>query len=385
MATCDVCIVGLKCYDLLSGATVPRYLGGIEKQLVSLARGLASRGKKVAFITYDHGQPDAVDCGGITVYKSYRPAGGLPGLRFVHPRMTLQWAAMNRADASVYMQMGAGSETGVTALGCRRGKKFVFLVASDPDCDSSLPQLPRMREKLLYRYGLRTAASILAQTQRQHDLLVEEFSLDSEVIPLPCTWAIPEEKYRAKLFPQSETVHILWVGRIIEIKRLEWFLDAAEQCPQYHFDVVGTPNTDSVYFSSLQKRMEKIVNLSMHGRVSDEDLSDLYDKASLLCCTSSIEGFPTTFLEAWNYGLPVVTTFDPDGIIRKNGIGCVVESVEQLVETIGELLTTPERWQKLALDSRKFFNEHYTSEALMPCFEEIFSQITKKDELVKNL
>lgn len=375
MATHDICIVGLKCYDLLARAAVPKYLGGIEKQLVSLARGLVESGIRVSFITYDHGQPDGIEHDGITVYKSYPPTAGIPGIRFVHPRMTGLWAAMKRADASVYVQMGAGSETGVTALGCRKDKKFVFFVASDTDCVKALPKLPSGREKILYKFGLRSASIVFSQTMKQHEMLLEAFSQDSEVIPLPCTWAIPDKDYVPKKFPSPGTAHILWVGRIIEIKRLEWFIDAAEQCPNFHFDVVGTPNVDSEYFSNLRSRMANMDNLTMHGRVSDAALVDLYNSASLLCCTSEIEGFPTTFLEAWNYGIPVVTTFDPDNIIQQNGIGCVIETKEQLVETIKDLLSAPERWNQLSCDSRKFFCKNYTSRALMPRFEEIFSRL----------
>ncbi len=379
--TSDICIIGLKCYDLLAGTPVPRYLGGIEKQLVSLARGLADNGRRVSFITYDHGQPDGVNCNGITLYTAYPPDSGIPGIRFFHPRMTLLWSAMKRANASIYIQMGAGNETGVTALGCRRTKncrgarKFVFLVASDSDCEQELPKLPPVREKMLYKFGLRSASAVFSQTMQQHAMLLKAFGRDSEVIPLPCTWAIPEKDYVPKKFPGPDSVHILWVGRIIEIKRLEWFIDAAECCPNFHFDVVGTPNVDSEYFKALKIRMAGMGNLTMHGRVSDAVLRDLYLRAGLLCCTSIIEGFPTTFLEAWNYGLPVVTTFDPDNIVRKNGIGCVVDSVEHLVATIQNLLSTPERWNTLASASRKFFTKNYTSDALIPRFEEIFSRL----------
>ena len=48
----DACFVGLKCYDLLRGESIPKYLGGIERALVSLAKGMASLGHKVAFIEF---------------------------------------------------------------------------------------------------------------------------------------------------------------------------------------------------------------------------------------------------------------------------------------------------------------------------------------------
>lgn len=376
----DVCIVGLKCYDLLTDAKVPRYLGGVEKQLVSLARGLVEEGLRVAFITYDHGQQDQEKLSGITVFKSFEPDGGYPGIRFVHPRMTLLWMAMKRVAAPIYLQMGAGTETGQVAAGCCFGAKFVYLVASDADCDTELSMLSHRRERILYRYGLRTADLVISQTQKQWHLLMDSFFQNSEVLPLPCTWGISPDDYVAPSPAEPGKARILWVGRIIEIKRLEWFIDAAKQCPEMAFDVIGTPNVDSDYYAMIQERAQDVANLTMHGRVSAETIQELYEQASLLCCTSEIEGFPTTFLEAWNYGLPVVSTFDPDGIIYKNGIGCVVETMEELVASLKHLVGSPDEWRALSKISREFFCDNYTVEAILPNFMKLLERVrTTKD------
>jgi hypothetical protein len=116
---------------------VPRYLGGIETQLVVLAKGLAKEGCDVSLITYDHGQPDGERFQGVTVYKSHAPDIGVPMIRFFHPRSTQLWRAMRRSNADIFLQMGAGTETGQVAFGCRLlpspRRKFVFCMASDTD------------------------------------------------------------------------------------------------------------------------------------------------------------------------------------------------------------------------------------------------------------
>jgi glycosyltransferase involved in cell wall biosynthesis len=372
----EICFVGLKCFDLLAGSKTLRYLGGVEKQLVSLARGLAGAGIKISFITYDHGQEDGVIYDGITVFKCFSPSAGLPGLRFFHPRTTGLWSAMKRADARIYIQMGGGSETGRVAMGCNgKDKKFIFFVASDADCDQSLPLLIPFRERAMYKYGLKAAQIIIAQTRQQNDMLNTSFGLDSKILPLPCTWAIKDNDYTAPTPPTAGSARVLWVGRIIEIKRLEWLIEAAEKCPETGFDIVGTPNTDSTYFSELKERASKIENIIMHGRVSDSKLSELYQQASVLSCTSIVEGFPTTFLEAWNYGLPVLTSFDPDNIIMKNGTGLVVETLEQFIESLKDLISSNEEWLKISKISRKFFCDNYTSNALLPHYQKIIKTI----------
>ena len=167
-----ICIVGLKCYDLLAGAKTPRYIGGIENQLVNLARGLIDRGFPVSFVTFDHGQPDGIEHNGIVIHKAFVSDEGIPIIRFVHPRWTGLCSALARADADIYYQMGAGCETGQVAIWCRKKQKhFVFAAASDSDCVTNLPLLKSRREKYLFRYGINSARLVISQTNKQRQLL----------------------------------------------------------------------------------------------------------------------------------------------------------------------------------------------------------------------
>src|SRR6266478_2457325 len=132
----SVCFVSPKAYPVISGRSDLGQISGAEVQQDLIARELVRRGYATRFITYDLGQPDGVDCRGIQVYKMCRPRAGLPGLRFLHPQWTSLWRAMARADARVYYQRTAGCETGQSALWCRlHGRRFIFAVASDSDCD----------------------------------------------------------------------------------------------------------------------------------------------------------------------------------------------------------------------------------------------------------
>lgn len=380
MSRHDICFVGLKCYDLLTGASVPRYLGGIEKLLVTMARGMSRAGLKTAFITYDHGQPDRQEVDGITVYKAFSEEDGLPGIRFIHPRMTGLWRAMREADAAVYLQMGAGSETGRVALGCRyftRGKKsFLFSLASDKDAERSAIEHFPFRERALYLYGLRSADLLISQTGKQREALQRSYGYDSEVLAMPIE--SPEGvDLEARVDTADGGHHVLWVGRIIETKRLEWLFEAARRCPDVAFDVVGTPNKDSAYYQDLLREAQEIPNVTLHGRVGEGVLPRLYRASTLLLCTSVLEGFPTTFLEAWSYGSPVVTTFDPDGVVAQNRLGVVVETQDEIVDSIQRF--TADRALRYEFGDRvlRYFREHYTLEAILPQYQAHLKQLSE--------
>ena len=370
MNSLHVCIVGLKCYDHISGAAIPRYLGGIETQLVTLARGLAELGCRVSLVTYDHDQPEGEVFDGVTVFKSYRPQAGIRGLRGFS-RMTSVWKAMRRADADVYLQMGAGAETGWVALGCRMmrpRRAFVFCLASNANYAAHLRSGLLGWEGRLYRRGLRSADLVVAQTNEQRRGLRERTGIESRVIPMAI--AQPEQQ-----LDRTERNRVLWIGRISRSKRLEWLLDAAEQCSELQFDVVGSPNTSDAYVVDLLKRAEIIPNITVHGRVSAAELDRIYGSTRVLCCTSQLEGFPTSFLEAWSRGIPVVTTFDPDGIVARHGLGAVVASVGELIAHLRQLMSDSSLHSALGTAARRYFDENHTNAVVSRRFRDQFEQL----------
>ena len=103
-------------------------------------------------------------------------------------------------------------------------------------------------------------------------------------------------------------------------------MDIAISSPDLVFDVVGDANTDTDYARDLKERAAAIPNVVMHGHVTHSEMGPFYRDAALLCSTSGYEGFPNVFLEAWSVGLPLVSSFDPDGVIARHGLGKVAHS-----------------------------------------------------------
>jgi glycosyltransferase involved in cell wall biosynthesis len=369
-----VCIVGLKCHDHLTGVEVPRYLGGIETQLATLAKGLVREGCEVSVITFDHGQAEDERSDGVWMLKSHPPEGGIRFLRALHPRTSGLFRAMRRADAAVYLQMGAEIETGQTAFVCSLlRRRFVFCLASDGDFGAHLHAGRWGLEGKGYRFGLRRADQIIAQTETQRRGLRLATGLDSSIIPMA-------------IMPPSATVsastghrpHVLWVGRIIASKRLDRLLEAARKCPDTVFDIVGTPNQESGHATALMREASQLSNVVVHGRVPASTLASLYAGASLLCCTSELEGFPTTFLEAWSCGVPVVTTFDPDGIVSANGLGQVSTNLEDLINTLHVLLADGKAREPLARAARQYYKEHHSIEGVCQRFKRMLEQTARR-------
>ncbi|MHC4166763.1 MAG: glycosyltransferase family 4 protein, partial [Planctomycetota bacterium] len=286
-----ICFVAQNAYGALAGVDTG-HIGGIERQQSLMARWLAKRGFQVSMVTWDEDQEDGIEIDGVSIFKMCRKEAGIKGLRFLWPKWTSLCRAMGRANADIYYYNCGDLGLGQVVMWCHRhDRKCLYSVASNPDCDRKLPVLKATRERVLYRFGLKR--------QRQQQMLLEGFGIDSKVIPMPCEGPSGKERIPSGA-ANEDSVHVLWVGRISKEKRFEWLLDVAVQCPQIIFDVVGASNTDSDYASNLLKCASEIRNVKMHGRISHQEMPAYYRSSNILCCTSAYEGFPNTFLEAWS-------------------------------------------------------------------------------------
>jgi len=378
----SLCFVAHFAYGALAGGN-GGHIGGVERQTSLMAKWLAARGHRVSLVTWDEGQKDGESIDGVQVFKLCRRNAGLPGLRFFRPRWSSLNAAMKRADADVYYHNCGEYVTGQVAMWCRRhGRKFVYSVASDPDCDVRLPEMHSLRERLLYRHGLNRADRVIVQTCKQQEMLREGFHRESVVIPMPCPGPSDAE-YADCVRNRNDSQRVLWIGRVCEQKRPDRLLDLAEAHSDLSFDFVG-PFADTQYARQVRQRATRLANVTIHGPATRERVSEFYRRARVMCCTSDFEGFPNTFLEAWSWGLPIVSTFDPDDLILRKGLGYVGTNIAELATGIRTLLSSKERWNAFSLAARRHYGGNHTMDKVMTQFERVFCEVARSTRSVSD-
>lgn len=372
----SICFVAHFAYGAMTGGC-RGHVGGVERQTSLMARWFAARGYQVSMLNFDEGQGDGVKIGGVRLLRMCREDAGIKGLRFFWPKWTSLYAAMKRADADIYYQNNAEYVTGQVAMWCRRhGRRFVYSVASNTECDVHLPRMRSFSDRMLYRYGLRNADKIVVQTFHQQDQLERSFGYNSVVLPMPC----PGPNGKACTYSQQDRnseARVLWIGRVCRVKRPDRLLDLAEKCPDIPFDFVGPAgNTD--YSRSICRRAKTLSNVTIHGSVPRESVYGFYRKATLLCCTSDVEGFPNTFLEAWSCGLPIVTMYDPDNLVDGKGLGKVGKDVTELALGIRTLLDSSADYYRCSALAREYYLQHHTVDKALREFEKVFSSVASE-------
>ena len=327
-------------------------------------------------LTWDEGDDSSDEVfDGVEVIKICRRRAGLPGFRFFHPKWTGLIRAMGQAGADVYYHNCGECVTGQIALWCRgNGKGFVFSSANDTDCDPDLPELRSVRDRWLYRYGLQKADARIVQTERQQQSLREQFGLDSIVIPMPCPDLL-ERPFDHGIPPA--TPRVLWMARVCRQKRPDRLLELAEMCPDWQFDLAG-PVSEEAYSQAIMERAKGLRNVIMHGAVPRDQVRRFYERASVFCSTSDYEGFPNTFLEAWSLGLPMISTFDPDGLIAQRRLGVVVQNMAGMKTAIDFLLKAPGQYRQMSQNARRYYLENHTLEAVMPQFERVLCEVAER-------
>jgi len=356
MSATRICIVGLDSYGMLSGEGNPKYIGGESIQHVLLARAWRDLGHEVSIIVHDEGQGARRQIDGITAIAAHSRQGGIPGLRFFHPRATRLLSALIAADADVYYQSPAGAYSGISAWFCRRtGRQFVFRVASDSDCEKEHPRIQFWRDRKLFNYGLRRADLVAAQTEFQSQLLRENHEIESVVINM----MVEPPRNGAAV---EKDIDVLWVSNLRALKRPELALELARQLPQVNFSFVGGPMPGGeTYYEDVRAAAARLPNVKMHGAVRYADSGALFDRAKLFLNTSSIEGFPNTFLQAWIRGVPVVSFFDPDSLVQRLQLGHIANSVDEMREAIRSLLEDDSDRQQTGRRARDFATREYTT------------------------
>ncbi len=257
------------------------------------------------------------------------------------------WRTLLDLQPDVIYQRMKQSYTAVCAHYARRaGIPLVFHAAADPDTDGRWlrkrlsPNAPfDLLDVAAGNWGVRHATHVVVQTEKQAELLRGRFDRDASAIiknfqPLPDT--LPDKR--------PDGLRVLWVGNIREMKRPRLFLDLAESLskhPGIEFWMVGRP-AGQRNMQSTMADIRRSKHVHYFGELRLDAVNTLMSEADVFVNTSSFEGFPNTFIQAWAHGA-IVTSLDVDidGGLDASGIGFRTHQVPRLAQVITKLHQDP--------------------------------------------
>jgi glycosyltransferase involved in cell wall biosynthesis len=343
---------GAGLYDL----TVARD-GGAERQMTLLARALVERGHRVAHIVTRPREPAPLDYPLTLVYREHRSATGGPIRAALHEALEI-WKALRSADAGVVVLRSASPVVGLAAVYCR-GHRRRLVFSSSNVSDFTLERLQDW-QKLPYRYGLRRAAAVVVQSEDQEQLARAALPSLRRVVRIP-SFA------EGTPAPRAEPDRFLWFGRTVGEKQPLRYVRLAESLPEARFTMIPTnPEQNVEFFAEIRAAAANVPNLELLDPLPHAELAQLIARSAAVVNTSTLEGMPNSFLEAWLAGVPVLTfEFDPDGIVAGRDLGVAAGgSWERFVAGARELWESRADREEIAERVREHVRETHSPAAV---------------------
>lgn len=182
--------------------------------------------------------------------------------------------------------------------------------------EAAQPKLLAMHRQSWKILKKRQAQIIAVSRATKHDI-IELLDIPAERIHVVHE-ALPEEVVKIGEALNEEQVteqiaklgitrpYLLSVGTREPRKNLERLIEAWEPLAgEYDLVIAGEQGWDA---TSTGKKLAKLAGLRLLGRVDDTQLAALYTNASVFCYPSLYEGFGLPILEAFYFGVPVVTS-----------------------------------------------------------------------------
>ena len=270
---------------------------------------------------------------------------------------------------AVIYNRDAGAYTWACARAARAcGAKLVLHLAHDKDVTPMQKPYPRnflkRIDKALLEKGLVQADHIVAQTPLQAELLEQHYGRKVDLVlpnaqPVP---DLPDPSLRA------DPPLVLWVANFKEFKQPELFLELARRLEGTGAQLVMVGQAKDDY-ADLLRQIAAQPNITHLGALPQGEVLALMARAAIFVNTSTAEGFPNTFLQAWMRAVPVVSlNADPDDALIK-GMGFRSGSLDAMERDIARLLEDPALRAEIGTRARSYSSEKFGLAALAPLLD----------------
>lgn len=348
-----ICFVAKDIFPLLGEADdIP--FGGSEVKLAYLIRELTNRQFPVALICKT---PESFNLGDIGDYITIYPWKSAKRKRKVLSSFLFYgrlFILLRRTGSDCYISQNANILIFLTALYCRITKKtFIHWISHDFDTSRKNKKGMGRLDFVLYKIGTRIASVTIVQTKRQQQEMKRNYNRDAFLIRNG--HVILENNVK------QDGRKILWIGRLKKSKQPHIFLDLADKMPEYDFLIAGSVDfSDPSYADDLIRRISIMPNVTFLENVPHRAMAEVYKQGICLVNTSTAEGFSNTFLEAWNFSLPVLSlNHDPDGCISHYNMGSCTGSVADLQQQLEIMLKDEDNRLNMGRNGKRYIREFH--------------------------
>lgn len=252
------------------------------------------------------------------------------------------------------------------------------------------------RKKIIIHFHPSTEKHLF--DKRQGPQIKKLFNTANLILVLSPQWiklinqAFPNNKYniqvlynpclKVKRVASAKKKNILYAGTLNDRKGynrlLKGFSYIANKYPDWKLVFAGNGELDKA--KQLQKELNIRDNqVEFLGWISGKEKEKVFQEASIFCLPSWGEGFPMGVLDAWSYGIPVITT-PVGGIvdIGKNGEDYLlfeVNDINGLSKCLEKLICSETIRNNMIKSADKLLNQYFNINDINNQLSNIYSNI----------
>jgi glycosyltransferase involved in cell wall biosynthesis len=319
-----------------------RTSGGGELQIALLAKALARGGHEVVILDSEISEEFQTD-EGIKVCPIKGWNEGIKMLRILTHKLPSLYSSLRDQKADVYYCRIRNFMHIVAWLVARKVKaKFILALAEDLDAMSF-----RMRWKyyystnlsnlwglfdvffseIVYPHLIRRSDAVFVQHEGQKQILLQK-GIKSILLPNLI------DLTQMPIVSNPAHDYFIFVGWLDNRKGVTDLFRLIEKAPFAKFKIIGPPRDKTGY--QYYEKLKSFQNVSLMGELNHSDALRHIADSKALINTSRMEGFPNIFIEAWAYGIPVLSLYvDPGSVIEKKDLGEVAHgSFDKLLQAM---------------------------------------------------
>ena len=355
--------------------------GGSELQMALLAKALVRSGHEVVCFDYEITE-DFITTDGIKVLKIKGWYDGISVIRVFTHRIPKLYSLLKEQNADIYYCRMRDFMNILPYLAARKLKsKFIIAMASDLDASGFKMRLkyfyiPSMRQmkwlifnglltEIIHPWLLRKADMVFVQHEGQKQMLLRKGIKSIQLNNLIDLSKLPVISNPVK----KDFVYVGWLDKR---KGIAEFFELVRRSPAHTFKVIGPPRDKTG--KACYEELKTFQNVSLLGELNHSDTLYHIGNSKALISTSPMEGFPNIFIEAWAYGIPVLSLFfDPGGVIKREGLGEVANgNLDKLVNSLESVGNTDE----FAGKARTYVeNQHVLNELKIKEIDKLFMEL----------
>lgn len=246
------------------------------------------------------------------------------------------------------------------------GSKSVWHVASSADVTPksflSLAKRPLdVIERRAIEYAIYHSTHVVAHARFLSDLLMKNYARHSQVI-------LKEQPEPEEALDKSGPCTVVWVANIKPLKQPEMFVRLAREFAgnrEVRFIMIGRPSGGR-YQDELGAQIRALPNITYMREQPIQEVNRVLARSHVFVNTSTYEGLPNTFVQAWMREVPVVSMHvNPDDILTTLKIGYLSGSFAQMVQDVGRLIENAALRNDMGARAREYALKNHSLEKNM--------------------